>query len=383
MVTKKKKLSVIAICMTLVICLFAGCGAKGDKSAEKKDADSKKLKVVTTIFPAYDWTKNVMGKRAEDADITMLLDNGVDLHSYQPSAKDIAKISECDVFVYVGGESDGWVKDALKEATNKKMVVINLMDKLGNSVKNEEIKEGMEKGHHHHDHDDKDHDDKDHDHDKDHDDKDHDHDKDHDDKDHDHDKDHDDKDHDHDHERGDKPEKDEHVWLSVKNAKVCSAEIAKALQKVDPENKDEYKKNLKAYSDKLTALDKEYKKVVDSSKKKTLVFGDRFPFRYMVSDYNIDYFAAFVGCSAESEASFKTIKFLAEKVNELGLKHIMTIEKSDKKIAKTIIKNTKSKKQDVLTMDSMQSTTAKDVEGGADYLEIMKKNLDVLKKALN
>lgn len=343
MIAKKKKISVIAICMTLIICLFSGCGSGADKDKDKKEGEGKKLKVVTTIFPAYDWSKKMLGKNAKNADITMLLDDGVDLHSYQPSAKDIAKISKCDVFVYVGGESDEWVKDALKEATNKKMVVINLMGKLGKSVKNEEVKEGMQAEH------------------------DHDH----------------DKDKDHDHEHGEEPEKDEHVWLSLKNAKVCCAAISKALQKVDPENKDLYKQNLKDYSKELSDLDKEYKKTVDSAKSKTLLFGDRFPFRYLVNDYGIEYFAAFVGCSAESEASFKTVKFLAEKVDALGLKHIMTIEKNDHKIAKTIIKNTKAKNQDILTMDSMQATTGKDVKDGATYLDIMKNNLKVLKKALN
>ena len=219
MIAKKKKISVIAICMTLIICLFSGCGSGADKDKDKKEGEGKKLKVVTTIFPAYDWSKKMLGKNAKNADITMLLDDGVDLHSYQPSAKDIAKISKCDVFVYVGGESDEWVKDALKEATNKKMIVINLMSKLGKSVKNEEVKEGMQAEH-------------DHDHDKD---KDHDH----------------DKDKDHDHEHGEEPEKDEHVWLSLKNAKVCCAAISKALQKVDPENKDLYKQNLKDYSKEL------------------------------------------------------------------------------------------------------------------------------------
>ena len=129
MIAKKKKISVIAICMTLIICLFSGCGSGADKDKDKKEGEGKKLKVVTTIFPAYDWSKKMLGKNAKNADITMLLDDGVDLHSYQPSAKDIAKISKCDVFVYVGGESDEWVKDALKEATNKKMIVINLISK--------------------------------------------------------------------------------------------------------------------------------------------------------------------------------------------------------------------------------------------------------------
>lgn len=377
----KKRLSIILIGALVMVFALAGCGNGGsaDKT-DKKDSSNKKISVVTTIFPEYDWTKEVLGEKAKDAEITMLLDDGVDLHSYQPSAKDIEKISSCDVFVYVGGESDEWVEDALKEATNKDMQVVNLMDTLGDKVKNEEVKEGMQtEEHHHHDgdkDDDDDHHDKHHDSDKD---EDYDHDKDehHDkDEDHDHDKD------EHHHHDGDDPEKDEHVWLSLKSAQTCTTEIANAIGAVDKENKDTYLANAKAYNKKLANLDKEYSDAVKSASKKTLLFGDRFPFRYMVEDYKLDYFAAFVGCSAESEASFKTIKFLANKMDQLGLKNVMTIENNDHKIAKTIIKNTNKKDQDILTMDSMQSTTAKDVEKGATYLDIMTKNLKVLKKAL-
>lgn len=333
-----KKFSIMALCMALVICLFSSCGTGNKDDNAKKEKEGKKLSVVTTVFPAYDWTKQMLGTQAKNADVTMLLDNGADLHSYTPSAKDIAKISKCDVFVYVGGESDEWVKDALKEAANKNMVVINLMDKLGKAVKDEEVKEGMQSEDEHH-----------------------------------HENDKEEKEH----------EKDEHIWLSLKNAKVCANSISDALKKVDSDNKKVYEENFTKYAQKIDSLDKKYQKTVSSAKTKTLLFGDRFPFRYMVNDYGLNYFAAFVGCSAESEAGFKTVKFLSEKVDALGLKHIMTIEKNNHKIAKTIIRNTKNKNQDILTLDSMQSTTAKDVKEGATYLDVMTKNLHVLKKALN
>ena len=178
------------------------------------------------------------------------------------------------------------------------------------------------------------------------------------------------------------PEYDEHVWLSVKNAEVLSKAIADALEKADPDHKDIYQENASAYSEKLKDLDAKYQEVVDGASQKTLLFGDRFPFRYLVDDYGLSYYAAFVGCSAESEASFDTISFLANKVDELGLKDIMAIENSNQKIAKTIIENTKEKNQKILTLDTMQSTTSDDVKNGTTYLSVMEKNLEVLKEAL-
>ena len=277
----------------------------------------------------------------------MLLDNGVDLHSYQPTAQDMIKISECDMFVYVGGESDEWVEDALKEAVNKDMVVVNLLEVLGDAVKAEEMVEGMQ-GEDEHEHD------------------------------------HDDEDADHDHEHGDEEEeeKDEHVWLSLRNASAVCEALEKSLERIDAANADTYKKTLGAYKEKLAGLDEEYKKAVGTGSTDTVLFGDRFPFRYLVDDYDLNYYAAFVGCSAETEASFETVTFLAGKVDELSLKCILTIENNNQKIAKTISDNTKDKNQTILTMDSMQSVTSKDVKDGASYLKIMEQNLEVLKEAL-
>lgn len=331
-----KKIIIAVLCMLLTAGALAGCG---EKNKSEKNAD---LSIVATIFPGYDWVREIMGDEAENADITMLMDNGTDLHSYQPTADDISKISKCDLFIYAGGESDEWVKDALKQAENKDMKVINMMEMLGDSVKTEEVVEGMESEHDH---------------------------------DHDEDGDH--------HDSDQEVEYDEHTWLSLKNAEMICEAIENDLSSLDPENKDIYKKNSEEYISKLSEFDSKYQKTVDDAARKTVLFGDRFPFRYLTDDYGLDYYAAFVGCSAETEASFKTVKFLAEKVDELDLPCVMTIEGSDHKIAETIIRNTADKDQKVLTMDSMQAVTASDLKDGKTYLSVMEKNLEALKEALN
>ena len=357
----KKHLSIFAVVMASAMCL-SGCGSS------KKNND-KKLSIVTTIFPEYDWVMNILGDKKDNADVTMLLDNGVDLHSYQPTADDIVKIKTCDMFIYVGGESDEWVEDVLETADNKDMVVINLLEGLGDQVKEEELIEGMQGEEHDHEHDDhEDHDD--------HDEEDHDHDE----HEEDHDEDHD-HEHEHHHEEGE-VEYDEHVWLSLKNASILVDKISGKLQTLDATNADTYEKNAKAYIEKLNALDKEYEEAVAAGSIKTLLFGDRFPFRYLVDDYGLDYYAAFIGCSAETEASFETIAFLSQKTDELNLHTILTIEGSDQKIAKTIVENTTSKDQQILILGSMQSVTSKDVKDGANYYSVMEKNLEVLKEAL-
>lgn len=335
------------LCLLFLAGVFSGCGSI---AAPAKTNDAAALRIVTTIFPAYDWVRAILGSNAEHAEVTMLLDNGVDLHSYQPTADDIIKISTCDLFLYVGGESDGWVEDALKEATNKDMVVINLMDVLGDAVKTEELVEGMQaEEEHDHEHDD-------------------------------------DAEHEgeaeHEHEHEEEPELDEHIWLSLKNAQTLCAQIADQLCSVDPAHKDLYAANVKAYLAELSALDAQYQTAVDGAATKTVLFGDRFPFRYLADDYGLTYYAAFVGCSAETEASFQTITFLANKVDELGLPCVLTIEGKAHKIAETIVANTKAQNQKVLAMDSMQATTSRDVQNGATYLSIMAKDLDVLKQAL-
>ena len=336
----KKIILILAVFSALTGSIFA----KTKKSEKKSD----KIKIVTTIFPEYDWTREIIGN-TNSAELTLLLANGVDLHSYQPSIQDIAKISTADIFIYVGGESDGWVKDALKNATNKNMKVINLMETLGDKVKEEEVKEGMqaeeEEEHEHHHEEAEEH-------------------------------------HHHHHDDEEEIEYDEHVWLSLRNAKILSAEIAAALCEKDSANTAAFKANLASYTARLDALDAKYTAAVKAGSKKTILFGDRFPFRYLVDDYGLDYYAAFVGCSAETEASFETVIFLSKKVDELGLNSVMKIESGDGKIARTIIQNTKKKNAKVLTMDSLQSTTAKQAKAGRTYLKIMEENLSVLEESL-
>ena len=332
--------------------------------AEDAKDPNKKISIVTTIFPEYDWVREIVGNHADKFEITYLMNKGVDLHSYQASAEDIAKVSSADLFIYVGGESDTWAEDAIAEATNKDMKVINLLNSLGSDVKEEEVVEGMAaEDEHDHDHSEEA---KDHDHSEEA--KDHDHSE-------------EDKDHDHAKE-GEEVEYDEHVWLSLKNTQKLVMDIEADIESLDPDNAADYAANAKAYVQKLDELDKEYQKAVDESSVKYILVGDRFPFRYLVDDYGLKYSAAFVGCSAETEASFDTITFLAGKLDELGLKNVVTIENSNQKIAKTIIENTKNKDQGLLVLNSLQSVSQKDIDGGLTYLSVMKDNLEVLKKAL-
>ena len=332
----KKYLSLIIAVIMTVGCL-SGCGSTDTNAVlnENDENNREKLQIVTTIFPEYDWVNNVLGDNRDNAEVTLLLNSGVDLHSFQPTVDDILKISTCDMFVYVGGESDEWVEDALKEATNKDMVVVNLLEVLGDSVKEEEVVEGMQAE----DEEDQEHEE-------------------------------------------DEIEYDEHVWLSLRNAVTLVKNISENLQKLDAANAENYRANAESYIEKLNKLDEEYAQAVADSQTKILLFGDRFPFRYLVNDYGLTYYAAFVGCSAETEASFETISFLAKKVDEFSLHAVMTIEGTDHRIAETIVQNTEKKDQSILTMDSMQSVTSADVENGTTYLSVMENNLSVLREAL-
>lgn len=329
---KKWITGTLAILLGVVSIGIPFCGVH---AAETKTAD-KKLKIVTTIFPEYDWTRAVLGERESDVDLIMLLDNGTDLHSFQPAVKDIMEVSSCDLLIYVGGESDEWIEDALKSAQNKDMKTLNLMEVLGDTIKEEETVEGMQGSEHGHEHDEE-----------------------------------------------EEKEYDEHVWTSLRNASAICDAIAETLEEMDPENKDVYQQNAKDYENKLSALDKEYQETVEGSKQDTLIFADRFPFRYLVDDYGLKYYAAFSGCSAESEASFKTVTFLADKVDELGTKSVLTIEKSDDRIAQTVIENTDTKDQNILVLNSMQSITSDEIKDGVTYLSVMEENKEVLKEALN
>ena len=302
LIIMKNRIFGLVMASVLTVSAFCGCGAsmtaadadqKGG-SVPENAANATAYSIVCTTFPQYDWIRNIIGGDSDKFQLTMLLDQGMDLHSYQPTAEDIAKIADADMFVYVGGESDGWVDSALKEATNKDMKVVNMLAALGTAVKEEEVVPGMQ-----------------------------------------------------------------------------------AEEEEGGEEGPEYDE------DELNDLDGRYELTVSKGKRQAILFGDRFPFRYMADDYGLTYYAAFVGCSAESEASFETITFLAQKVDELKLPVILTIEGADQSIAESIKKTTDSKNQEILTMNSMQSVTAKAVADGETYLNVMEDNLNVLSQALN
>ena len=297
---------------------FLGC--------DSQVKQQKRLSIVATTFPEYDWVKKIVGNDSL-FEIT-LLEKGVDLHSFEPTPENILQISKADLFIYVGGESDEWVEKALENPQNPNRKVVNMMQVLGEKVKAEQIVEGMEEEHHH--------------------------------------------------EEGE--EMDEHVWLSLQNASILVRHIADSLVALSPEKKEMIAANANAYREKLEALDAEFAKVIVPGK--TILFGDRFPFRYLVDDYKISYYAAFVGCSAETEASFKTIAFLAKKVDELNLKTIFVLESRTHKIAETIRDNTKSKDQQILPLHSIQSISDLDLQNGVNYYRLMQQNLEVLKRAL-
>ena len=314
----KKPVSFTLVLM-VVIGMFAGCHLDFP-------ADSGNLKVIATIFPLYDWARTVADNT--DTEVELLLDNGVDMHSFQPTAKDIIDISDCDLFLYVGGESDEWIEDVLEQAGNDDMIALNLINILGNNAKQEELVEGMQA---------------------------------------------EDADADY----------DEHVWLSLKNAALFTKEICTALSQIDEANTARYEANALEYIALLNDLDAEYQETVDNASARTLLFADRFPFRYLTDDYDLSYYAAFSGCSAETEASFTTILFLADKIDELKLKSILQTESSDGSIAKTVRENTADKNQQILTLDSLQNITRKRIDAGESYLSIMQNNLEILKQALS
>ena len=337
---KMIKAGIPALAGALILTGLTGCATAGTSSntgsettAAQTEASGKKdkIKIVTTIFPEYDWVKNILGEKADAAEVTLLCSNGTDMHSYQPTFEDVMKISEADVFLYVGGESDEWVTNIIRDANREEKFAFSLIEMLGDRVKEEERPEGMQ-------------------------------------------------------ENGEEEEEkqvDEHVWLSLKNAEILAEEIAEILIVLDEDTSpDLYHDNTEKYIKELEMLDSEYTDAVNSASVKTLLFADRFPFRYMTDDYGIEYYAAFDGCEADTEASFETIAFLSKKVDELSLKNIIKIDGSDGKIAETIKSNTQSKDQNIIELDSMQSVKDSDIEAGTSYISIMEKNLKVLKEAL-
>ena len=282
-----------------------------------------RVKIVAETFPIYDWTRQILGERLDCTDLVLLQQSGADLHGYSPSAADLRKIATCDLFVFTGGTSDGWAERALVRHGNPNRRVLNLMKALG-------LKEHEHESHgHEHEH-----------------------------------------------------ETDEHVWLSLRHAATLVKSIADNLAALDAANAATYRANAKTYCERLAGLDRAYAEAIANAKRKTILVADRFPFRHLADDYGIAHYAAFSGCSAESEASFKTVARLAKKVNELDLPVILVIEGSNHRLAETVRRTTKSRDRRILTLNSLQSVGGEAAKT-TRYLDVMAQNLETLKIALN
>ena len=318
-----KKLTALMLVLILAVTGLCSCGGTKEEQGG--------LQIVCTVFPYYDWVRNLT-KGIEDVNITLLLDSGTDLHSYQPAAKDIVTISSADVFIYTDGTSDKWVSDVLKTSQNEDTVILPMMTNL--PEESLFCVEAIGEEEHHHE---------------------------------------EGEEHNHAH--------DEHIWLSVKNAmKLCEI-IKNVLCDLDPENKDTYTANFTEYYTGLENLHKAYSETLGECQKNTVVFADRFPFIYLINDYSLSYRAAFSGCSAESEASFETVKRLADEIDTLGLSHILITETSDGSVANTVKNSTKDKNQEILVLNALQSVTKENLADS--YIEVMTENLAILKQALS
>ena len=287
-----------------------------------------RVQIVTTSFPLYDWTRNIVGD-TEGVEITWLMDSGVDPHSFQPTTKDLVFVSDCDVFVYVGGESEAWADDAVASMKNENALVVKLLDGLQEAALAEEDVPGAEP----------------------------------------------------EHEEEEEGALDEHIWMSLRAAQRCVDLICDALCEADSANDDLYRMNADDYKAQRSALDDAYSAAVASSELDTILVADRFPFRYLAEDYHLRYYAAFAGCSAETEASFQTVLGLSQKADELGLPVILVTENSTGDIAEAVSEGSQNEPA-IRTLDSLQSVTAEIAADGVTYLSIMESNLEVLKEAL-
>lgn len=374
-----KKITLIAAALALCVAVLSGCsGQKTTTSAADDAANDGKVKVVATIFPQYDFARQIGG---DAADVKMLLAPGAEAHSFEPSPDDIKNIQNCDLFVYVGGENDDWVEGILESMGSDAPETLRLVDCV--DVVEEESVEGMQEEHEHADGDAHEHADANaHEESEDHaaevehvhadaaaeETEGHDH------------AEGDAHDHEgHVHADGEEAEIDEHVWTSPKNAEAIVDAMCDKMSAASPDNAETFKANATAYKADLENLDAQFKQVVDSGNRKTIVFGDRFPLRYFVDRYGLDYYAAFPGCATDTEASADTVAFLIDKVKEDKIPVVFSIELSNGKIADTIAESTGAER---LTFNTCHNVTAEQMRQEATYLSLMTENIDVLKKAL-
>ena len=314
-----KRIITFFLCLALMLPAFISCAGGEEKQG--------KIKVVCTIFPQYDWIRNII-KDTEGVSLSLIVQSGSDMHSYQPTVKDCAEIASADIFVQVGGQSDAWADEFISNSAKEGVQVISLLELLGDDA--------LELSHNEH------------------------------------------KEHAH----GDECVKDEHVWLSLKNAVLFCNAVCEALCRADPDNAEKYRDNNSTYTYALDMLNSKYEALSQSSENKFLLFADRFPFGYMTRDYGIDYYAAFEGCSAESEAGFETVLALAQALDERELDSLMILEGSDDKLARTVIENSSRKNCKIIVLNSMQSVSRADIDNGQTYLKIMESNYHALEGAL-
>jgi zinc transport system substrate-binding protein len=321
----KKTLCIILVAV-LCVSLFASCG-KTVKPTDNTDKN-KKLTIVTTIFPPYDFAKNIVGDMAE---VTQLLPPGSESHSFEPASQDIVKIQNCDIFICIGGESENWVEKLLGSIDASRLTVLSLLDMV--EGKQEEIVEGMEAD----EEEDKE-------------------------------------------EGGARVEYDEHVWTSPVNAVKITESICAAVCEKDPENAQSYKANAAAYVEKLNALDRDYRDMISTAKRDRIVVADRFPFRYLCDEYSLKYSAAFAGCSASTDPSADTVRYLINKVSEEKIPVVFYIEFSKKSVLNTVVESTNAKP---LELHSCHNVSKEDFDSGRGYIDIMRDNLEALREALN
>ena len=356
---KKRRVRDFLLAGSLILgMMLTGCGMSGQQTEqnggkEQNTEENKKISVVATIFPQYDFVRQIAGDNVE---LKMLLKPGEETHSYEPTPQDIIAIQNSDLFIYVGGENDAWVEDILESMPDNGRKTLKLVDCV-DTVEEEHV-EGMkeERGHDHEDHDDHD----------------------------DHDAEHEEDEADHE-EHGQEEihsvhEIDEHVWTSPLNAIKIVEQIKEELCEIDPENASDYEENAEAYVAQLNELDREFQDVVDHSKRKLMIFGDRFPFRYFAEEYGLDYYAAFSGCASDTEPSAATMAFLINKVRDENIKTVLKMELSNENIAKAIAEATNA---DVKEFYSCHNLTAEQFADGETYLSLMEKNVETLREVLN
>lgn len=332
----KRTISILLLTALLLVCTVAVLSCKKDESNDK-------IKVVCTMFPQYDWLRNIVGE-SDRIELTLLIKNGTDTHSYQPTAADIMAISECDLIVYLGRDADTWVSKALEMAECEKIKKVALCESENITLR--DISSSSHEHEHPGDYGDQ---------------------------------------HTHSHEGHDHASFDEHVWLSLKNAEKLTEELCDVISELDPSDAKKYHQNAEKYISEIRNLDEKYRSVTELStpEDRFLIFCDRFPFVYMLEDYGIDYSAAFEGCSTDANADFATVVRLVEEADAHGVKSLIVTESSDRALANTVKASSKSGISRVLVMNSLQSINDKQIKSGVTYLSMMNENLDVLASALN